>query len=99
MPNRIYFYNALSQPVLIATSIRELTRMLKITHSYKGDVTHEVKGIVRGWLRDAPGNMAFLKEELAEYDLFINPEQDEFFAKNRRSGLRADAHNVINFCG
>lgn len=87
MATKIYFHNAFSVPKLIANSLKELKNNLIIKDNYRGDVTSEVKGIIRLWLKDGAQNLADLKEELSLYDLFINPTLEDFQNKNKRCGL------------
>ncbi|RAP68545.1 hypothetical protein [Candidatus Erwinia dacicola] len=62
MATSVYFYNASSEQKLIANSLKELKDNLIIKDSYRGDVTSEVKGIIRLWLKDGDKNINDLKE-------------------------------------
>lgn len=87
MTTSIYFYNAFSAPKLVGNSFKEIKENIKIIDSYRGDITCEIKGVVRLWLKDGARDLADIKEALSVYDLFVNPILEDFQDKNKRSGL------------
>ncbi|GDM25462.1 hypothetical protein [Escherichia coli] len=88
---RVWFYNGMSEPCLVAGNISELLTDVTITSNYRGDVTSEISDVVQEWFKAGRGNLADLKEELWYYNLFINPSADELMNVNRRYGLEQTA--------
>lgn len=74
---KAYFYNGFNEPELIATDIKGL-KNITISDTYAGDVSDE-------FLEDinSCSNLDDLKEELAYFDIFINPDKQDFIEANK----------------
>ena len=74
---KAYFYNGFNEPELIATDIEELKHVI-IHDSYIGDVSKDLLEDI-----DSCSNLDDLKEELAYYDIYINPTKQTFIEANK----------------
>jgi len=74
---KAYFYNGFEEPALIATDIEGL-KNITISDTYAGDVSEE-------FLEDINSctSIEDLKEELAYYDIYINPTKQDFIEANK----------------
>ena len=74
---KAYFYNGFNEPELIATDIEGL-KNITISDTYAGDVSEE-------FLEDINSctSIEDLKEELAYYDVYINPTKQTFIESNK----------------
>lgn len=74
---KAYFYNGFKEPELIATDIEEL-KNISISDNYVGDVSEEFIETI-----NSCSNLDDLKEELAYYDIYINPTKQDFIEANK----------------
>jgi len=74
---KAYFYIGFEEPALIATDIEGL-KNITISDTYAGDVSEE-------FLEDINSctSIEDLKEELAYYDIYINPTKQDFIEANK----------------
>lgn len=79
---KAYFYNGFGKPELLATNVTQLLTDVKISDNYLGDMTAEVRTIVRDFKNNL--DMESFKEELGYYQIFINPSLEELREENRR---------------
>jgi len=74
---KAYFYNGFEEPELIATDIEELKNTI-IYDNYIGDVSKNLLEDI-----NSCANIEDLKEELAYYDIYINPTKRDFIEANK----------------
>jgi len=74
---KAYFYNGFKEPELIATDIEELKNTI-IYDKYIGDASKDLVEDI-----NSCSNMDDLKEELAYYDIYINPTKQTFIEANK----------------
>ncbi|UKM63050.1 hypothetical protein [Levilactobacillus phage ENFP1] len=74
---KAYFYIGLNEPVLIATDIKGLKNTI-IYDTYAGDVSEEFIETINSCT-----SMDDLKEELVDYDIYINPTKQDFIEANK----------------
>lgn len=86
---KIYFYNGFEKPLLLAENLKEF-KNITISDNYFGDVTADVLEIVRDCK-----NIEELKEELASYQIFVNPNYLDFYDFNLSVCL--DFQHIENF--
>lgn len=74
---KAYFYNGFNEPELIATDIEEL-KNITISDTYAGDVSKELLETI-----NSCASIEDLTEELAYYDIYINPTKQDFIEANK----------------
>lgn len=74
---KAYFYNGFKEPELIATDIKGL-KNITISDTYAGDVSEEFIETINSFT-----SMDDLKEELGDYDIYINPTKQTFIESNK----------------
>jgi len=74
---KAYFYNGFNEPELIATDIEELKHVI-IYDNYIGDVSKDLLDDI-----NSCSNLDDLKEELAYFDIFINPDKQDLIEANK----------------
>jgi len=74
---KAYFYNGFKEPELIATDIKGL-KNISISDTYAGDVSEEFIETI-----NSCASMDDLKEELAYYDIYINPDKQDLIEANK----------------
>lgn len=74
---KAYFYNGFNEPELIATDIEELKHVI-IYDNYIGDVSKDLLEDI-----NSCSNLDDLKEELAYFDIFINPDKQDLIEANK----------------
>lgn len=74
---KAYFYNGFKEPELIATDIEEL-KNISISDTYAGDVSEEFLETI-----NICTSIEDLKEELAYYDIYINPTKQDLIEANK----------------
>lgn len=74
---KAYFYNGFNEPELIATDIKGL-KNITISDTYAGDVSEEFIETINSCT-----SMDDLKEELVDYDIYINPDKQDFIEANK----------------
>lgn len=74
---KAYFYNGFNEPELIATDIEELKNTI-IYDNYIGDASKDLLDDI-----NSCSDLDDLKEELAYYDIFINPDKQDLIEANK----------------
>ena len=74
---KAYFYNGFNEPELIATDIEELKNTI-IYDNYIGDASKDLLEDINSCT-----SIEDLKEELAYYDIYINPTKQDFIEANK----------------
>lgn len=74
---KAYFYNGFKEPELLATDIKGL-KNITISDTYAGDVSEEFIETINSCT-----SMDDLKEELVDYDIYINPTKKDFIEANK----------------
>lgn len=74
---KAYFYNGFNEPELIASDIEELKNIV-IYDNYIGDASKDLLEDI-----NSCSNLDDLKEELAYYDIFINPDKQDLIEANK----------------
>jgi len=74
---KAYFYNGFKEPELIATDIKGLKNTI-IYDNYTGDASKDLLEDINSCT-----SMDDLKEELVDYDIYINPTKKDFIEANK----------------
>ena len=74
---KAYFYNGFNEPELIATDIEELKNTI-IYDNYIGDASKDLLEDI-----NSCASIEDLKEELAYYDIYINPTKQDLIEANK----------------
>lgn len=74
---QVYFYNGFQAPKLIAKNLKEL-KAVTLSDTYRGDVTEELLEVIEDC-----GNVDDLREELAYFDMYVNPTKRDFIEANK----------------
>ena len=87
---KAYFYNGFKKPVLLAESLESLMNDVHVESNYLGDQTDMVRSIGEEFKQHR--DIESLKDELAMYDIMINPTLEELQEKNRSYCLDDDTY-------
>ena len=74
---KAYLYSGFKEPELIATNIEELKNII-ISDNYIGDDSKDLVEDI-----NSCASIEDLKEELAYYDIYINPTKQDFIEANK----------------
>lgn len=76
---KLYFWNGFGKPELLVTSLTGILRDLRVSDNYLGDVTPDIRALVREY-KESQTSKAWnnLVEELEGYNLYMNPDYNKF---------------------
>ena len=72
---KAYFYDGMNKPKLVATSVSGLLRDVKISDTYIGDVTKEMRLDVRAY-KEGQDSFQYFCEHMTYYNIYIDPTLD-----------------------
>jgi len=76
---KLYFWNGFGNPELVATSLTGVLRDLHVSDNYLGDVTPDIRALVREYKASQTSKgWDNLIEELEGYNLYMNPTYNTF---------------------
>lgn len=94
---KAYFYNGFYKPKLIATSVTGLLREVKISDTYQGDMTKEMRAEVKAY-KEGQNSFQEFKEYLQDFNIFINPTYTELKEASRQwFGNDTPEHHFMEF--
>lgn len=94
---KAYFYNGFNKPKLVATSVTGLLREVKISDTYQGDMTKEMRAEVKAY-KEGQNSFQEFKEYLQDFNIFINPTYTELKEASRQwFGNDTPEHHFMEF--
>lgn len=94
---KAYFYNGFDKPKLVATSVTGLLRDIKISDTYQGDMTKEMRAEVKAY-KEGKNTFQELKNYLKDFSIFIDPTYAELKEASRQwFGNDTPEHHFTEF--
>lgn len=94
---KAFFYNGFSEPKLIATSISSLNRNVKITDTYRGDCSSELRDEIDQF-KNKKLTFNEFKERLWDLNILIDPTREELISMSKQwFGNSTPYHHFVNF--